>query len=162
MDVLDTTILSEAAPTKDRAHTFAELRDGLEAATDHLWLSVVSVAEIAAGAEEADLRGHRQKAIRLRAWLETAEHLYGNRVLPLDRETARLAGKLSAHAKMSGASPGFADAAIAATAEVHGLRLMTRNTKDFIPLGVACIDPDRDGLPPIPGTLGSGGAPSGR
>jgi predicted nucleic acid-binding protein len=37
--------------------------------------------------------------------------------------------------------PGFADVAIAATAEAHGLTVLTRNVKDFIPLGVACFDP---------------------
>ena len=33
------------------------------------------------------------------------------------------------------------DALIAATALVHGLTVVTRNVKDFKPLGVAVLDP---------------------
>jgi hypothetical protein len=37
------------------------------------------------------------------------------------------------------------DALIAATALVHGLTLVTRNTADFSPLGVALLDPWKAG-----------------
>ena len=40
-----------------------------------------------------------------------------------------------------GIHPGFADVAIAATAAVHDLTILTRNLKHFIPLGVSCADP---------------------
>ena len=38
--------------------------------------------------------------------------------------------------------PGFPDIAIAATAVVHDLVLMTGNGRHFAPLGVASVDPD--------------------
>ncbi|MEH3145076.1 MAG: PIN domain-containing protein [Methylobacterium frigidaeris] len=107
MYLLDTNILSQAAPTKEQGPTFVELADWLEAAADRPWLSVVTIAEIAAGIERLDISGHHRKGARL-----------------LDRDMARRAGVLSARARMAGSSPGFADAALAATAELRGLRLL--------------------------------------
>ncbi|MCE7030727.1 PIN domain-containing protein [Jiella avicenniae] len=150
--LLDTNILSESAPVKDQRWSFGELKDWLEAATDHIFLSVVTIAEIEAGAELSTIRGQHRKAARLRAWLQTVEHLYGNRILPLDRDAARLAGMLSARARMSGAAPGLADVAIAATAAAHGLRLVTRNARHFAPMGIALTNPYEDGPPPLPGS----------
>ncbi|KMO36692.1 hypothetical protein VQ03_20235 [Methylobacterium tarhaniae] len=150
MYLLDTNILSEGAPTKEQGLGFGDFADWLEAAADHLWLSVVTIAEIAAGIERSVIRGEARKAARLRAWLEIVEHLYGPRILPLGRDAARLSGILSARARMAGASPGLADAAIAATAELHGLRVLTRNAKDFAPMGVPFINPYESGLPPVP------------
>ena len=40
-----------------------------------------------------------------------------------------------------GRHPGLADIIIAATARVHGLTVLTRNLKHFIPLGIDCLDP---------------------
>jgi predicted nucleic acid-binding protein len=151
MYLLDTNILSQAAPTKETGLAFRDLGDWLEAATDHLWLSVVTIAEVTAGIERSVIRGEPRKAARLQAWLDMVEHLYGPRILPLDCDVAHLAGILSARARMAGASPGLADAAIAATAELRGFRVMTRNAKDFAPMGVAFINPYETGLPPIAG-----------
>ena len=38
-------------------------------------------------------------------------------------------------------APGFADIIIAATAQRHGLTILSRNLKHFVPLGVAVVDP---------------------
>jgi hypothetical protein len=43
---------------------------------------------------------------------------------------------------MHGRSDDFIeDAMIAATAQVHGLTVVTRNVRDFAPLGVPTLDP---------------------
>lgn len=44
-------------------------------------------------------------------------------------------------AREAGHSPGFADVAIAATAESQGLTVLTRNLRHFAPIGIAAIDP---------------------
>jgi predicted nucleic acid-binding protein len=44
-------------------------------------------------------------------------------------------------ARAAGISPGFEDIAIAATARCHGLCVLTRNIRDFSPLGVDVRNP---------------------
>lgn len=83
----------------------------------------------------------RRKATRLTEWLDAVIALYGDRVLPMDRQIARIAGKLSGDARASGLALGFADVAIAATAIQHGLTILTRNLRHFEPLKVTVIDP---------------------
>ena len=58
-----------------------------------------------------------------------------------DTAMARLAGILMDKAREAGHSPGFADIAIAATAESQGLTILTRSLPHFAPLGIAAIDP---------------------
>jgi predicted nucleic acid-binding protein len=79
-----------------------------------------------------------------------------DRVLPLTADGALRAGELMALAEAAGRDPVFEDAAIAATAERHGLVVLTRNVRDFLPLGVAHLDPFA-ALPPE-GAGGSGDA----
>ncbi|HEX4368659.1 MAG TPA: type II toxin-antitoxin system VapC family toxin [Rhodopila sp.] len=137
--LLDTNVISEAAPVRpDR--DIAVLR-WLEARTNELFLSVVTIAEIEAGITFANHKGAHRKATRLAEWLDAVMVLYGDRVLPMDRQIARTAGKLSGNARAAGLAPGFADIAIAATAVHHGLTVLTRNLRHFEPLGVTVIDP---------------------
>jgi predicted nucleic acid-binding protein len=62
--------------------------------------------------------------------------LYGERILPFDLPTARRWGALSATLGSNNA-----DLMIAATAQEHGLTVVTRNISDFEPTGVAVLDP---------------------
>jgi predicted nucleic acid-binding protein len=63
------------------------------------------------------------------------------RVIDLDPRVARRAGELLAVAESQGHQPSFEDAAIAATADCHGLTVLTRNLRHHRPMGVACMDP---------------------
>jgi len=74
-------------------------------------------------------------------------HLYGDRILAFDTGAARVAGALSDLARGQGQAPGFADVMIAATAQRHGLVILTRNLRHFEPLGVKVHDPF-SALPP--------------
>ena len=113
----------------------------MERNSGHLHLSVVTVAEIEDGIGKAAREGASQKAMRLSEWLETVLHLYSARILPVDVEVARLAGRLSDVARGRGHAPGFADLLVAATARAHGHIVLTRSLRHFAPMGVAAHDP---------------------
>lgn len=137
--LVDTNIISETAP--HRPLRSGPLLAWLDARTDALFLSAVTIAEIEAGIAYAERQHATRKAARLAQWLEAVLHLYSHRVLAFDVPAARMVGQLSGQARAGGASPGFADVAIAATAVVHRLTVLTRNLRHFAPLGVTAIDP---------------------
>ena len=111
-----------------------------------LFLSVVTIAEVEDKIEKSRRQGATQKADRLAGWLETVLHLYSARILPVDIPVARALGRLSDRARALGHAPGFADLAIAATAQHHACTVLTRNLRHFAPMGVAALDPF-EGLP---------------
>ncbi len=84
----------------------------------------------------------------LSEWLGLLLYLYEDRILPFDLSAAKAAGALIDMARRKGRAPGFADIAIAATAQANGLTVLTRNIKDFAPLEVAVYDPFLSGPPP--------------
>lgn len=67
------------------------------------------------------------------------EGIYRDRILPFDLACAAEAGRLLDFARAF--DPGYEDIAIAATAKVHGLTLLTANVRHFEPLGVPVINP---------------------
>ncbi len=139
MYLVDTNVLSVGEPA--RAATAPGLADWMRLRSSQLFLSVVTIAEVQQGIAKARRDGSVRKAERLSLWLDAVVHLYGERVLPMDVDVARVAGELSDRARAAGRPPGFEDIIIAATAAHHGLTLLTRNTKHFEPLGVAFHDP---------------------
>lgn len=142
--LLDTDVLSASAPTKAQVH--AEWNDWLLRASDRLFLSTITLAEIEQGIAAAVRTGATTKAERLRLWLATVEQLYADRLLPFDGNVARRAGPMLDKAR--GHAMGFADIAIAATAATHGLTLLTANERHFRPLDIAWLNPFTH-LPPL-------------
>ncbi|MCA7118400.1 MAG: type II toxin-antitoxin system VapC family toxin [Acidibrevibacterium sp.] len=138
MYLVDTNVISERAPARVAP---AEMTAWMDAHSEKLFLSVVTIAEIEDGIAKAKREGAARKSRDLSAWLETVLHLYAARILPFDIATARLAGALSDFARSQGHAPGFADIVIAATAQRHGLIILTRNLRHFAPLGVPAHDP---------------------
>jgi toxin FitB len=98
---------------------------------------------------KAEREGATSKAASLRDWWDTVEHLYGRRFLPFDLSAAEAAGAMLDRARAY--DVGFDDIAIAATAEVNGLTVLTDNERHFRPLGVAILNPLKE-LPPLPGS----------
>lgn len=123
-----------------------DLNGWLVRASERLFLSTITLAEIEKGIAAARRTGATAKADRLHLWLATVEHLYGDRLLPFDRAVARKAGPMLDEARAFGM--GFADVAIAATAAAHSLTLLTANERHFRPLGVAWLNP-LDELPTL-------------
>lgn len=141
MYLVDTDVLSAGAPSRRRAS--AALILWMDRNSDRLFLSTITVAEIADGIAKARREGARRKATDLAGWLEAVLHLYGDRILPFDVAAARVAGALSDRARSKGQNPGFPDLAIAATAVIHQLTVLTGNLRHFTPLGVAAHNPLR-------------------
>jgi predicted nucleic acid-binding protein len=146
--LVDTNVLSAAAPTKARLAT--DLVGWMGRNSESLYLSVIAVAEIEDGIAKARREVAHRKAERIAEWLETLLHLYSARILALDVPTARVLGRLSDQARGAGHAPGFADLGIAATAQIHGYTVLTRNLRHFRVLGVLSHDPFES----LPGEIG--------
>jgi hypothetical protein len=138
--LVDTNIISAIAPARPAPPALVEWLDAHSAA---LFLSAVTVAEIEDGIAKLQREGARRRSADLAAWLETVMHLYSDRILAFDAATARIAGSISDRARGQGQAPGFADIIIAATAQRHGLTILSRNLRHFEALGVAVMDPFR-------------------
>jgi predicted nucleic acid-binding protein len=137
--LVDTNVVSAGAPSKHAAP--ADLVAWMIASSDRLFLSVVTAAEVKAGIAKAIREGARAKAATLLEWWGAVEHLYGERILPIDLSVAHAAGEILDGARGARHKPDFADVAIAATARVHGLSILTRNVRNFVPLRVPFLNP---------------------
>ena len=137
MFLVDTNVISALAPAKRPGSI--ELAEWLDRASAQLFLSVISAAEVRSGIAKAAREGATTKAQRLKEWWESIEYLYAQKLLPFDLSCAHAAGQILDDARAH--LPGFEDIAIAATAKVHGLTVLTRNMRHFEPLGVRALDP---------------------
>jgi predicted nucleic acid-binding protein len=130
--LLDTNVVSEAARTRPNAGVTAFLeREG------NLCVSTVLFEELCYG---LDMAPQEQKA-KLIPFYEGVQAKFGARAIPVDLDVARTSGRLRGFARRQGRMLHMADAFMAATAIVHGATLVTRNTKDFVELGVELFDP---------------------
>ena len=99
-------------------------------------LSVVTILELEQGTRLI-ARRDKQQAERLKEWLhERVVPGFTDRILPFDIKAALRCATLH----VPDPRP-ERDAMIAATALVHGLILVTRNTQDFEPMGVKLLNP---------------------
>jgi predicted nucleic acid-binding protein len=137
MFLVDTNVISALAPSKQERS--APLVEWLDKASPQLFMSVISAAEIKSGIAKAEREGATIKAQRLGDWWDSIEYLYAKKLLAFDIHCAHAAGHILDSARAH--DPGFEDIAIAATAKVHGLTVLTRNARHFRPLGVPTIDP---------------------
>jgi toxin FitB len=135
--LLDTNIISQLAPGKDGAPRLGgRLGEWLDGNTDFLFLSAITVVEIVAGIQKLRRAGATSRASDLDAWLGRVVALYGERILPLDTEVAKIAGALTEQARANGQNPGLSDLVIAATAVRYRCGLMSDNLKHFEPLNL--------------------------
>ena len=103
-----------------------------------VFLSVLTVGEIAKGIA---LLGEGRKKRGLRTWVATLKSQFGDRILPVDAETASLWGELSARVRQAGHILSTIDGLLAATALRHGLYFMTHHTIGLAATGALIIDP---------------------
>jgi toxin FitB len=131
MYLIDTVTISELRARRDPVVSAWFQRQR----TTDLFVSVVTIGEIERGISR--LRTNNPScADSLAAWLDGVLAIYGERILPFDIQAARRWGALSA-----ALGNDSADLMIAATALERGLTVVTRNTSDFEPTGVAVLNP---------------------
>ncbi|HYB26980.1 MAG TPA: type II toxin-antitoxin system VapC family toxin [Solirubrobacteraceae bacterium] len=129
--LLDTNVVSEIRRGRDpRVRRWADAIDDVE-----LHLSVMTLGEIRIGIDR--LRSHEaEQADVFGRWLGELRSRFAGRILPVDARVADRWGRLNALA-----SRNTVDSLIAATAHVHDLTVVTRNTKDFRGCDVPLLNP---------------------
>ncbi len=133
--LLDTNVVSEMTKPEPDSRVTTWLRS---VSSQDTYLSVITVGEIAEGLERMRASARRR---RLSVWFDELLAEYATRVLAIDTAVARAWGVLRAAARSRGKPMPIADTYLAATATVHGLVLVSRNTRDLAPTGVAILDP---------------------
>jgi hypothetical protein len=108
---------------------------------EELFLSAITLAEIQAGVSKLERKRAARRAADLAHWLAAILELYESRTLALTATVALETGRMLDRAVGAGVAPGFEDAAIAATAAVHGFTVVTANDRHFKHFGVAFISP---------------------
>ncbi len=131
--LIDTNVLSELRNRKADANVVAWMQ---ARPRQSLYLSVLSLGEIRKGIEGVADPAFRQT---LTDWLEVElPNYFIGRLLDIDGAVADRWGRVQASA---GRTLPVIDGMLAATALEHDLTLVTRNTKDFVGLGVQLINP---------------------
>ena len=133
--LLDTNVLSELR----RSVGDPSVRAAVSAIADeNLFVSVLTIGEITKG---LTLLEPGKKRAALQKWVQGIEQGYADRVLSVDLEICTIWGKLTANARKRGITVPAVDGLIAATAQRHGLHLMTRNIGDYEETGTMLINP---------------------
>jgi predicted nucleic acid-binding protein len=126
MFVLDTNVVSELRKARAGKANLGVTEWAKGVPAELMFLSVVSLHELEHGVLLAERRDAAQGAV-LRHWLDSAVMgAFTDRLLPVDERVARRAAALH----VPDPAP-FRDALIAATALVHSMTVVTRNTADF-------------------------------
>lgn len=130
--LLDTNVLREMHP---RGHK--NVRMWLATIDDpELCISALTIKEIQEGIARTHVRRSTQQTLDAQHRLDALVQAYRDRIIPIDREIAAEWGRLvGTEAKHND------DMALAATARVRQLVLVTRNVKDFRGRGVEVLDP---------------------
>jgi predicted nucleic acid-binding protein len=134
--LLDTNVISELRKTRchEAVKTWSEAQ-----ATELLYLSLITIAEIRFGNEQHASESVREK---LDTWLdEELGPWFGERILEVDEEVILEWRRMVKRGKAVGHTFSQPDLFIAATAAVGGLAVVTRNTADFALAGVPVLNP---------------------
>ena len=136
MFVLDTDVVSElrkVAAGKGHRQVAAWSE---QVSVGETFLADITIHELELSILLLERKDKRQGAI-LRAWMDTRVlPEFDGRILPIDVVVARRCAQLH----VPDPRP-MRDALIAATALVHGMTIVTRNVRDFEPMGVEILNP---------------------
>lgn len=133
--LIDTCALSEFTkpkPAKSVDEWFAAMPEG----ADHV--SVLTLGELEKGI--AKLRTSRRRST-LERWFGDLRDRFADRIISIDEPIALEWGRIAARCEADGQPIPVVDALLGATAIVHGLTIVTRNTSDVARSGAPMIDP---------------------
>jgi predicted nucleic acid-binding protein len=131
--LLDTNVISEIRRGRD-----PNVRAWIEDVEDlELHISVLTLGEVRKGIELLRARNPTQADV-FAHWLTELRERFSDRILRIDARIAEEWGRLNAARPRN-----TVDSLIAATARLHGLTVVTRNTGDFEGCGVRLLDPWR-------------------
>ena len=131
--LLDSNIVSEL---RKRERADAGVRRWFAGVDDaELFLSVLTLGELRRGIELIHRRD-RARALALTRWFHALVTGYETRILLVDQRVAEEWGRMNAVTTV----PAI-DGLLAATARVHDLTFVTRNTRDVVRTGVSCLNP---------------------
>lgn len=108
---------------------------------EDLCLSVLTLGEVRRGIERLRQRDEPQTKV-FESWLAEIETVFADRVVSIDAPVAEAWGRLNAATPLP-----TVDGLLAATALVHGLTVVTRDTTPFERVGVPWLDPWSYGEP---------------
>jgi predicted nucleic acid-binding protein len=131
MYLVDTDVISEVRKGDGANPGVREFFAMARREATPLYLSVVTIGELRTGVERLRHRGDLAQAKRLERWLLRIIRTYSESILPVDEEIAQVWGRLCVP---NPENP--LDKQIAATALIHELTVMTRNSPHFAPTGV--------------------------
>lgn len=131
--LVDTNVVSELRKRERMSAHVSEWYAAVDPGS--LWLSVLVLGEVRRGIENIRRRD-RPSARALDRWVAGIERGHQGRILAVDRAVADEWGRLDA---AFGLAP--IDGLLVATARVHDLTLVTRNTRDVARTAVRCLNP---------------------
>lgn len=123
--LLDTNVISELTKPAPAPEVVIWLESQKEA---DLYLSAVTIGEVAFGLERLPAGAKR---VRLQRNLDKLKRRYADRVIAFDLAASEAWATLRRAAERRKLTMPPIDAMLAATAQVHGWTLVTRNTRDF-------------------------------
>ena len=134
--LIDTCVLSETVRPRPETAVVGWLDAQDEQA---LFVSVLTLGEIHKGI--AKLPASPRKHL-LGDWVDgPLIQRFGRRLLPIDSSVATVWGEITGSSERRGSPVPVIDSLIAATARVHGLTVVTRNSKHFAQCEVPVVDP---------------------
>ena len=125
--LLDTCALSEYANKAPAPEVIAWLDEQDEAS---LFISVITLGEIEKGILKLRKTDPRRSQ-KLTAWLGKVEQRFAGRILPLDATALHVWAQIAANTELAGQPLPVMDGLLMATAQCHGLTVVTRNVQDF-------------------------------